>query len=129
MSNRDLPPIEIYTEERIEEFVRDEDIVKQALDEAVLRRALLRLMHQISRDVWSAGWKIGLEYDLWAAIHGEKPSYPISEEERCDLKELAQACGGWWMRSEEGEVFVDTRKWREIYNKHLNANTPDGPIS
>lgn len=67
-------------------------------DEAACEE-LLALMHTISEDLWAAGWRVGLEYDLWSAVvaDGRRRSAAAVWIHQLDLSSLADAAGGWWV--------------------------------
>lgn len=67
-------------------------------DEAACEE-LLELMHTISEDLWAAGWRVGLEYDLWSAVvaDGRRRSAAAVWIHQSDLASLADAAGGWWV--------------------------------
>lgn len=68
---------------------------------------LLALMEMISEAAYSAGWMMGLEYQLWKLI--TKPSHTcgnlnIDGQTIQLLRELSKKADGWWFWQEEKEV-------------------------
>ena len=72
-------------------------------------RALLKLVHETSEDLWAAGWRSGLEFILWSAVEDDGQVPRAAEVPRAlaeELAELSDRAGGWW-------VHCDDREWHE----------------
>jgi hypothetical protein len=100
---------------------RAEDAAREAAHLAATKDAraselLLSRMQRISENEWAAGWMTGLEYILWEALSGEPPTHQFYAEDLTELRELSDACDGWWMWN-DGTCFVSLGEWREIYEK------------
>jgi len=100
---------------------RAEDAAREAAHLAATKDAraselLLSRMQRISESEWAAGWMTGLEYVLWEALSGEPPTHQFYAEDLTELRELSEACGGWWVWN-DGTCFVSLGEWREIYEK------------
>lgn len=82
------------------------------------------IMSNISEDRWCAGWLIGLEFELWPYVNGEKtpPEDDWGLRDMSRLKRISEKAGGWWMWVGEGvdsgEVFLTTEEWEPIYKKY-----------
>jgi hypothetical protein len=83
------------------------------------QRALADLMSSISQDHYSAGWMMGLEYDLWRIVIGETDRYvyPLGDHEIQGLREMSDRVGGWivWRMDYAGETYVPMEEWKRIY--------------
>ena len=89
--------------------------------------ALLSVVHDISEDMWCAGWYTNLEFILWSAVLGDKrwrqaTGFPHLAARR--LAFLSSECAGWWVHCstvdckwEEcgGRVFLPLDEWRALY--------------
>jgi hypothetical protein len=79
------------------------DAEREELDE-YRRQDLLRRMRMISQDEWAAGWKEGLEHDLYLmTFHGVPADYGMGVIEPAalaELKRLAQLTRAWWVYEE-----------------------------
>jgi hypothetical protein len=67
-------------------------------DLTVEAQVLADTMSAISEDAWCAGWMLDLEFDLWAAIQGDKKGYRramVDDVDIAKLRWLSNACGGW----------------------------------
>jgi hypothetical protein len=75
---------------------------------------LLRdLMGTISDEAYCAGWMMGLEDDLWAALRVGPCTYgrvKLTADVIANLKRLHDAAGGWWT-NDGGERFVTASEW------------------
>jgi hypothetical protein len=85
------------------------------------KHLLASLMTNYSEDSWSAGWIIGLEFDLWHLIHN-----PETKRDYIDYPALYQMAivankvGGWivWDDDSSGlRKFIPFDKWIPIYSK------------
>lgn len=88
----------------------------EATKDARASELLLSRMQRISESEWAAGWMTGLEYVLWEALSGEPPTHQFYAEDLTELRELSEACDGWWMWN-DGTCFVSLGEWRETYEK------------
>lgn len=95
------------------------------LDLSVEAQVLADTMSSISEAAWCAGWMSDLEFDLWAAIHGENRGYRraiLDDSEVAKLKWLSQACGGWIIFHEKsGRAFVPLSEWTQMFAEHEAA--------
>lgn len=90
---------------------------------------LLELMQHISEDQWSARWIIGLEHTLWDWVHGNYGKGRVSAARKAygpRLKELHEACGGWWAypvndRTNDDPTFHTTAAWDVLRPQTLGA--------
>ena len=95
-------------------FLMDEVTSNKARnrDSAILLRYF---MQELSERYYCAGWRVGLEYDLWALVCGgiramglEEPN----EAEIIELRRLSEAAGGWWKwDAERGTIFLTLEEW------------------
>jgi hypothetical protein len=91
-------------------------------DLSVEAQVLADTMSSISEEAWCAGWMHDLEFDLWAAIQGEKKGYRraiLDDSDIAKLKWLSNACGGWIVFHEtSGRAFVPLSEWTRIFAEH-----------
>ena len=84
--------------------------------------ALAEYMSSLSENAWCAGWMHDLEFDLWAAVRGEKKGYArttFNADEIAKLKALSDACGGWIVFHEtKAESFVPLQEWARMFAEH-----------
>ncbi len=96
------------------------------------QQILADMISEISQDCYSAGWLIGIEYQIWERIHSS-PSRrcgyrELSQQEIEKLRYLSGMIGGWiYWRDDTanqdlephdwGEAFVPLKRWLEMYNK------------
>lgn len=82
--------------------------------------ALAELMSQISEAGFSAGWMMGLEYDLWTALKGGSRKYGhyiITQDDINQLQSLANQCGCWIVFDDEHEeTAVELKTCQEMYS-------------
>ncbi len=93
--------------------------------------SLLRVMEEISQEHWSAGWLLGLEYDLWSFVglwrtgllakRGSKfGMFELENKTLTDLSELSERAGGWWKWFDDeqpGAYFVPMQEWLAIFSE------------
>ena len=83
------------------------------------QRELHDLMSGLSEQAWSAGWMLGVEYELWKAT--QSPTYKVGRLQlsstQCDqLRQLSQKCGGWIVFDDQHEeIFVPRAQWLTHY--------------
>lgn len=87
---------------------------------------LLALMEMISEAAYSAGWMMGLEYQLWKLINKPRDSNYTCGNLNIDgqtiqlLRELSKKADGWWFWQEEKEVsFVSLKDWSHQLQNQL----------
>lgn len=100
-----------------------------ALAKAKDRDAAVRLyeyMSEISDDVYSAGWLLGLEGILWRQMQGVTEAKEAIEDWNgndtglrfSELRRLSAKAGGWWMRTPEHSArFVTLDEWQEMQDE------------
>ena len=84
-------------------------------------------MSELSETYYCAGWLMGLEFSLWAALDGKAnfAGSPLDREEIEKLKQLSEKCGGWiyWdetpmtrngLTGESGESFISLDDWKAM---------------
>lgn len=86
-------------------------------------------MSRISEDCYCAGWMDGLEFVLWESIYGGSHDYgigQITDDDIETLKELSQACGGWyyWEEDASDAAFIPIGEWEKIIERK-HGNDPD----
>lgn len=90
------------TDNNLSEFQQLEADIKLAksLDK------LITEIETISEDHYYAAWYSGIEYQVWAAIHGR--SLPLPQDTITRLQDLSDAVGGWvaWLPDDEGTYSV-----------------------
>lgn len=96
------------------------------------QRELYETMSDISEECYCAGWYMGNEYHIWAALHDGSRLYGMGEMDSEQLekcRELAAELNGWivWIDDDErkdmpvaewGPRFVDMDEWL----KRVTAN-------
>lgn len=91
-------------------------------DLTVEAQVLADTMSSISEETWCAGWLVDLEFDLWAAIQGDRKGSRraiLDDSDIAKLKWLSNACGGWIVFHEtSGRVFVPLVEWTRIFAEH-----------
>lgn len=89
-------------------------------------------MSSLSEDTWCAGWMHNLEFDLWAAVQGERQGYgraSFSDAEIAKLKALSDACGGWIIFDDTTEqTFVTLPEWSRIFAEHESVREIAGHV-
>lgn len=79
------------------------------------QRELANLMSEISEQMWRAGWMMGVEHELWAAVTSQAGTGGrlIPTQAQLDqLGRLSKDIGGWISFDEEREeTFVPLEKW------------------
>jgi len=96
-------------------------------EESYEAESLLSAIHDMSEDLWCAGWRNDLEFFLWSALQkdGRWPSATMVRGAALrHLTYLAAQCDGWWVHCgtvdrkwEEcgGRVFLPLDEWRALY--------------
>ena len=83
------------------------------------QKHLAEFMSELSEEAYCAGWMLGLEYALWAAVSTGPRSFgrldiSVSQIER--LRRLSLQCEGWIVFDEEtGETWVGLPEWEQIF--------------
>lgn len=90
------------------------------------QRKLLELMWRVAEEAWSAGWKQGLEFDLWRMLSSGPEKYGHMQIEASliqELRDLSQRAGGWiYFDPVEQEMWVDLAAWMDILEKEESKN-------
>jgi len=83
--------------------------------------ALVRLIETMSEEAWSAGWMMGIEYDLWAIVVGDaRPDY-YRPDDIAALRWLSEQCGGWATcgDGDGGDGYVPLDQWKRQYAAYV----------
>ncbi len=90
------------------------------------QRKLMELMWRVAEEAWSAGWKQGLEFDLWRILSTGPEKYGQMQIEAPlirELQECSEKTGGWiYFDPVEQEVWVDLAAWMDILEKAESTN-------
>jgi hypothetical protein len=83
---------------------------------------LAELMSRISEAGYSAGWMMGLEYELWQILNDGKGSFGrhhVTQGELQQLQSLSEKCGCWIVFDDvTEETAVDLEKWKKMFSKN-----------
>ncbi|MBN8852874.1 MAG: hypothetical protein BGO55_14935 [Sphingobacteriales bacterium 50-39] len=83
---------------------------------------LEELMSRISEAGYSAGWMMGLEYELWQILNDGKGSFGrhhVTQEELQQLQFLSEKCGCWVVFDDNTEeTAVDLETWKKMFSKN-----------
>ena len=97
------------------------------------QRDLAAYMSALSEEAYSAAWMSGLEYALWEATLGGRPSYgrlTVEDHHRARLRQLSEACGGWIVFEDRNdERWVSLHDWEQqflAWKKAPSSKTIDG---
>ena len=85
-------------------------------EQETIRRALLRLMCDLSEEYYAAGWLVGWGPMLWDHVHDDS-GRGLLPEERTDLRMLSQMAGGWWDWPDDANepMFFPLDDWNARY--------------
>jgi len=87
------------------------------------RQRLYDLMSGLSEQYEDAGWHMGLEYHLWAAVTGDAECW-LDDAERDALRYFSEMAEGWWTWDEcRGPVFLSMADWIAEYDKRKESAT------
>jgi hypothetical protein len=98
-----------------------------ATDNNYTRDALLSAVHDLSEDLWAAGWRNDIEFILWSALLGDgrwRGAKSVPRAAVQHLAHLSSECDGWWAHCDTagkewadtgGRVFMALDKWRTMY--------------
>jgi hypothetical protein len=91
------------------------------------QRALAEYMSNLSEEAYCAAWMHGLEFALWQVVLGERREYGrllVTDEQRMELRALAEAAEGWIVFDEQREeTWVPLGAWEGQF-KHWQSITP-----
>jgi len=82
---------------------------------------VVKLISEISEDIYCAGWYDGIEFDLWSWINNEETisknlNHRIVKEDLIELNNLSSQIRHWAMWSdEEKEIPVKLSEWKKIF--------------
>ncbi len=80
---------------------------------------LAEYMSELSEQAYYAGWKHGLEFELWdAVVSGPREYGRLSIADECinELRRLSEAARGWIVFDEKyGKILLPTKKWEERF--------------
>lgn len=81
-------------------------------EKEIHNRILLRVMCNVSYEVYETEWEDGLEYDLWLQVLRGNTYDGVC------LRYLSEKSGGWWIWSEERNKpeFISIRHWSGHYD-------------
>ncbi len=91
--------------------------------------ALAQYMSELSEEAYSAGWMIGIEFELWVGV-ASRPfrdgRLELTATHIQKLSELSQCCGGWIVFDvEREEIFVPMDEWlSRVANHGANGYRP-----
>lgn len=108
----------------------DKEVEKEAAKSHDPIAALLlnKIMSDISREHFSAGWLTNLEYSLWNFVENWNPNEPpfygqckIHQRDIDYLRYLSEKCQGWWYINQDGdETFISLDNWKYRFSRELN---------
>ena len=79
------------------------------------QRELATLMSEISEQMWRAGWMMGVEHELWAAVTsgaGRGGRLIPTQAQLDQLARLSKDIGGWILfDAAREETFVPIEEW------------------
>lgn len=79
------------------------------------QRELAQLISSISQSRYCAGWMLGIEAEVWRALHAPTEiaaAIRLTAAEVTRLHELSARCGGWIVFDEVcDETFVPMNRW------------------
>jgi len=92
------------------------DMATRDEQQDTVRRALLRLMSDLSEEQYAAGWLIGWGPMLWERVQDEH-ARGLLPVERADLRTLSEMAGGWWDRPDDAAepMFFSMDDWTARY--------------
>jgi hypothetical protein len=121
--------------ERLAKYAADADAFRERRDASLAKCpnvgaaiALEMLMSQVSEEHYCAGWMSGLEFSLWWMLEDSRDygAREVSESDLARLRDLHEACGGWWHWQDHevhGAVFVQTAEWLALFTDHVRVVT------
>lgn len=79
-------------------------------------QALADWISIVSEVDYAAGWKTGIEFELWEAIHSDKEVSQLRATTHKHLCEISAEIGGWivWCYEANEERFVDLAEWEAL---------------
>ena len=91
------------------------------LNLSIDQRALADYMSYLSERAYSAAWIEDLEFILWAQVVGPSVTstrLALAEQEKVELRRLANLCGGWIVFDETSEeTFLPLEQWTARYRQ------------
>jgi hypothetical protein len=92
------------------------------------QRALADYMSELSEDAYCAGWLVGLEFELWEVVLGERKEFgflDLGGEEAQRLRELSDRCAGWIIYDRDTEeTWMPKSEWERWYSKWREEGKP-----
>ncbi|MEK7393496.1 MAG: hypothetical protein AAB214_13135, partial [Fibrobacterota bacterium] len=79
---------------------------------------LIEMIGAFSERVFCAGWKSGIEFDLWDLIHSgtqEDDYMTISQAQRMHFKLLSQLSRGWIYYGGDAKKWVPLKEWLFLF--------------
>ncbi|EAZ88246.1 hypothetical protein [Crocosphaera chwakensis] len=96
---------------------------------------LLNMFHELSEDIYCAGWSANIEFYLWEiTLETDKNTSTFLRENLKDyqikeLSRLSNLCQGWWVwKDPQGETFVSLDEMGQLYKNWKNFRPKVTPI-